>query len=86
MFLSLSNFFKSIFQILCFQENLFDSFDFFIKVLVNKTPEQCRDHFERVYVENASGEFADDWNLGEENPGGARKLVTSFKFPVRCVK
>ena len=31
MFLSLSNFFKSIFQILCFQENLFDSFDFFIK-------------------------------------------------------
>ena len=52
------------------------SFDFFVQVLVNKTPEQCRDHFERVYIENASGEFADDWNLGEENAGGARRLVT----------
>ena len=58
------------------------SFGFFIQVLVNKTPEQCRDHFERVYVENASGEFADDWNLGEENSAAERRLVTSLKLPV----
>ena len=52
------------------------SFGFFIKVLVNKTPEQCRDHFERVYIENASGQFADDWNVGEENSAAARRFVT----------
>ena len=51
-------------------------FGFFIKVLVNKTPEQCRDHFERVYIENASGQFADDWNVGEEKSGAAKRLVT----------
>jgi len=59
------------------------------KVLVNKTPEQCRDHFERVYVENTSGDFADDWKLEEGNSAGARRsdqpmaLVTPFEFPPR---
>jgi len=59
------------------------------KVLVNKTPEQCRDHFERVYIENASGQFADDWNVGEENSAAARRsdqpvaFQTPFEFPPR---
>ena len=56
-------------------------------MLVNKTPEQCRDHFERVYVENTSGDFADDWKLGEGISAGARRsdiIHTNDRSLVHC--
>ena len=58
------------------------------KVLVNKTPTQCENHFETSYIENASNQLLNTWRDGRKS-GGRRDqpvaLVISCDAPTRPV-
>lgn len=57
------------------------------KVVVNKTPLQCEQHFEKVYIENSTGLVRDDWRRNPEHHRRDQPVnyLSPVDFPPRCV-